>query len=149
MDWTARLPGASGLAAKIYLWRVLLVSGLMVAGSLGFFLWEQARGASIEEARTVAVNAIVMGEIFYLFNCRFLLLPSYGLRGLTESSPVLISIAAVIALQALFTYAPLFHKLFGTAAIDAASWWRILLFGVMLFGVVEVEKMWLKRRNNR
>ena len=74
------------------LWRILFVSALMVVGSLGFFLWEQARGASIEAARTVAVNALVMGEIFYLFNCRFLLAPSYGLRSFIDSRPILIAI---------------------------------------------------------
>ncbi len=42
---------------------------------------EQARGESIAAARTAAVNALVMGEIFYLFNCRFLFAPSYSLRG--------------------------------------------------------------------
>ena len=94
----------------------------------------------------MAVNAIVMGEIFYLFNCRFLLAPSYSLRGFTESRPVLISIAVAVALQALFTYAPLFQKRFGTAAIDAVAWWRILLFGVVLFVAVEIEKAWLRHR---
>jgi len=133
------------LLNRFLLWRVLLVSCLMVMGGLGFFLWEQARGASTEEARTVAVNAIVMGEIFYLFNCRFLLAPSYRPRGFSESRPVLISIAAVVALQVLFTYAPLLQRLFGTTAIDAVAWWRILLFGALLFVAVEIEKTVFRR----
>ena len=140
---------AEPLLSRFLMWRVLLVSCLMVIGSLGFFLWEQAHGASIEIARTVAVNAIVMGEVFYLFNCRFLLAPSYSLRGFAESRPVLISILAVVALQALFTYAPMFQKLFGTAAIGAMAWWRILLFGVLLFGAVEIEKLMLSRWHAR
>src|SRR5574340_856236 len=78
------------------LWRILFVSVLMVVGALGFFLWEQARGASIEAARTVAVNALVMGEIFYLFNSRYLLAPSWGLRSFIDSRPILIAIASVV-----------------------------------------------------
>jgi magnesium-transporting ATPase (P-type) len=136
---------AEPLLNTFLLWRVFFVSCLMVIGALGFFLWEQARGESIEVARTVAVNALVMGEIFYLFNCRFLLSPSHSLRGFTESRPVLISIFTVVVLQALFTYAPLFQQLFGTAAIDAAAWWRILLFGAVLFVAVEIEKAGLRR----
>jgi magnesium-transporting ATPase (P-type) len=136
---------AEPLLNAFLLWRVFFVSCLMVAGALGFFLWEQARGESVETARTVAVNALVMGEIFYLFNCRFLLAPSHGLHSFTESRPVLISIATVVALQALFTYAPLFQQLFGTAAIDAVAWWRILLFGLVLFVAVEIEKAVLRR----
>ncbi|MBI5660187.1 MAG: cation-transporting P-type ATPase [Nitrosomonadales bacterium] len=137
---------AEPLLSRFLLWRVLFVSCLMVIGALGFFLWEQARGESVEAARTVAVNALVMGEIFYLFNCRFLLAPSHSLGGFTASRPVLASVLAVMALQALFTYAPLFQQLFGTAAIDAVAWWRILLFGAILFGAVEIEKAWLRRR---
>lgn len=127
------------------LWRVFFVSCLMVAGSLGFFLWEQSRGASLEAARTMTVNALVMGEIFYLYNCRFLLASSCGLRVFTQSRPVLISIFAIAVLQVLFTYSPLFQRLFGTADIDAVAWWRILLFGVILFVAVEMEKALLRR----
>ncbi len=129
------------------LWRILFVSALMVVGALGFFLWEQSRGASIEAARTVAVNVLVMGEIFYLFNSRYLLAPSYGLRNFIDSRPILIAIASVVSLQALFTYSPSFQKLFGTVALDAAAWWRILLFGVLLFCAVEIEKALLRRWN--
>jgi hypothetical protein len=50
-------------------------------------------------------------------------------------------------LQALFTYAPPFQKLFGTEALDAEVWLRILLYGALLFIVVEAEKMWLRRRH--
>ncbi|HYR05128.1 MAG TPA: cation-transporting P-type ATPase [Gallionella sp.] len=136
---------AEPLLGEFLLWRVFFVSCLMVASVLGFFLWEQARGESIAAARTVAVNVLVMSEIFYLLNCRFLLAPYHSLRGFTTSRPVLISIAVVVALQALFTYAPLFQRLFGTAAIDAMAWWRILLFGALLFLVVEIEKAGLRR----
>ena len=128
------------LLNRFLLWRILFVSGLMVTGSLGFFLWEQARGESLEAARTVAVNALVVGEIFYLFNCRFLFASSLNLRSFTGSRPVLISIFAVASLQTLFTYAPAFQQLFGTVSLDAAVWWRILMFGALLFGAVEIEK---------
>ncbi len=131
------------------MWRILFVSLLMVLGGLGFFLWEQAHGASIEAARTVAVNALVMGEIVYLFNSRFLLTPSWTPRNFIESRPVLIAVAAVVLLQALFTYAPPFQRLFHTVALDAAVWWRILLFGALLFCVVEIEKMLFRHHGRR
>jgi magnesium-transporting ATPase (P-type) len=142
-------PANEPLLDAFLLWRILFVSGLMVAGSLGFFLWEQARGESIETARTVAVNALVMGEIFYLFNCRYLRAPSYGLRTFIDSRPVLVTIASVVALQALFTYVPFMQRLFGTVALDTPEWWRILLFGALLFGAVEIEKTALRRWTKR
>ncbi|MBI1887764.1 MAG: cation-transporting P-type ATPase [Nitrosomonadales bacterium] len=140
---------AEPLLSRFLLWRVFFVSCLMVVGALGFFLWEQAHGASIEAARTAAVNALVAGEIFYLFNCRFLLASSSGLRGFTGSRPIFVAIASVVSLQLLFTHAPLFQQLFGTVALDAAMWGRIALFGVLLFAAVELEKLWFRRRYGR
>jgi magnesium-transporting ATPase (P-type) len=129
------------------LWRIVLVSALMVLGGVGFFLWELERGVSVEAARTVAVNALVMGEIFYLFNCRYLFESSSDVTGFTQSRAVVLSIAIVVLLQGMFTYAPLMQQLFGTAAIEAAAWWRILLFGGVVFGAVEIEKAGMRRWN--
>ena len=50
------------------IWRVVFVSFIIMGGTMGMFLWEVQQGASIEYARTVAVNTLVMFEIFYLFN---------------------------------------------------------------------------------
>jgi len=54
------------------LWRVAFVSLILMAGTFGLYLWEMGRGAPIEHARTVAVNTLVMFEIFYLFNARYI-----------------------------------------------------------------------------
>ena len=52
--------------------RILLVSALLLGGSSVLFEWAQAQGVRSPEARTVAVNLFVVGELFYLFNCRSL-----------------------------------------------------------------------------
>ncbi len=52
-------------------WRILFVSVLMVIGTFGLFLWERLQGTDIETARTVAVNTLVIAEVFYLFNTRY------------------------------------------------------------------------------
>ena len=63
-----RAPMLSGFMT----WRILFVSVLMVFGTFGLFLWERLHGTEIETARTVAVNALVIAEVFYLFNTRYL-----------------------------------------------------------------------------
>ena len=52
--------------------RILLVSALLVGGSWWLFEWERSSGASLAEARTVAMNVFVAVETFYLFSCRSL-----------------------------------------------------------------------------
>ena len=57
-----RPPGVP-LLSGFFVWRVLMVSILMMAGALGLFLWELDHGTSLETARTIAVNAVVAAEI--------------------------------------------------------------------------------------
>jgi len=128
------------------LWRIVFVSALLTAGPFLLFLWENARGVSLEESRTVAVNALVMGEIFYLFNCRYLFAPAFSREGLLGNRVVLLSIAALISLQMLFTYQPWMQQLFATVAIGADAWLSIIGFGLLLFAIVEFEKYWIRRK---
>jgi magnesium-transporting ATPase (P-type) len=129
-----------GLLSRALIARIAYVSGILVAGTFGLFLWERAAGSGIEVARTVAVNTLVLFEAFYLLNTRYLLEPSYTRRGLFGSRPVLIAIGLVLMFQMLFTYAPVMQALFGTAAIDAASWLVITAVASTVFVAVEIEK---------
>ena len=115
------------------------------AVAIGLFLWEQAQGSSVETCRTIAVNALVMGEIWYLFNCRYLLAPVFSYKGFFGNPYVLLAISILVVIQLLFTYHPLMQQLFGTAAIDPTAWTKVVSFGVLLFLIVEVEKYLISR----
>jgi magnesium-transporting ATPase (P-type) len=131
-------------------WRIVLVTAAIVAGALSLFLWEYHRdGDTLEEARTIAVNVLVMGELVYLFNSRFLLASSLSLRGFFGNRYAVLAVAALIPLQLAFTYVPVMQALFGTAAIDAEGWGRVLAFGAALFLLVEAEKAVLRWRQAR
>ena len=136
------------LLTRFMLWRIAFVTLLLVAGSLGLFLWELERGVPIEVARTAAINALVMGEIFYLLNCRRLTAPVVGWSGFFDNRAVLIAIGILIVLQGLFTYLPLMQSLFATAALDMAAWGRIFVFGLVVYGVVEIEKAVIRRNHS-
>ena len=127
-------------------WRILFVSLLMVAGTFGLFVWERAQGADIETARTVAVNTLVMIEIFYLFNTRFLTGRSFSVEGITGSRYVLIAVASVMVFQILFTYLPVMQHFFATSELSWSSWLRIIAVGVVVFVLVEIEKAVVRKR---
>ena len=126
-------------------WRILFVSVLMVFATFGLFLWERLQGTDINTARTVAVNTLVIAEVFYLFNTRFLTAPALSREGLLGNRYVLIAVGSVILFQLLFTYLPLMQHFFGTAPIDADAWLRILGVGTLVFVAVEVEKALVRR----
>ena len=55
------------------LWRILFVGAALVVYTLVAFFWMKDYGASDGMARTAAVNAITLGQVFYLLNSRYLL----------------------------------------------------------------------------
>jgi len=122
------------------IWRVAYVSIILMGGTFGLFLWEMEQGVSIEHARTVAVNTLIMFEIFYLFNSRYITDPILNWKGITGNRYVLIAIAILIILQLGFTYLTPMQALFGTTAIDFAIWLRILLVASSVLFLVELEK---------
>ncbi|MEE8588457.1 MAG: cation transporting ATPase C-terminal domain-containing protein, partial [Sulfurimonadaceae bacterium] len=126
------------------IWRVVAVSFIMMSGTIGLFLWEMARDASIEHARTVAVNTLVMFEIFYLFNARYITASIFSRAGLTGNRYVLVAIGILIVFQLGFTYLTPMQALFGTTAIDLAIWLRIVLVASSVLFLVELEKFFVR-----
>jgi Ca2+-transporting ATPase len=124
--------------------RILLVGALLLLGAFGLFQWELAAGATVSQARTVAVNAFVIIELFYLFNCRSLHQTIFEL-GFFSNPWVFGGAAAMLLLQGAYTYAPIMNHLFQSAPIGALSWLRILATGMVTYLIVEVEKRLWKR----
>jgi len=122
------------------IWRVTYVSIILMGGTFGLFLWEMEQGVSIEHARTVAVNTLIMFEIFYLFNSRYITDSILNWKGITGNRYVLIAIAILIILQLGFTYLTPMQALFGTTAIDLYIWLRIVLVASSVLFLVELEK---------
>jgi len=141
-----RDPAAPILTGWLQL-RILLVSMLLLAGCFLLFEWERQRGASLAEARTVAVNVLVIGELFYLFNCRSFTRPVFAI-GLFSNPWVIHGSLAMIALQLAFTYLPGMNAVFHSAPISAGSWPHIIAVGVMVYLAVGTEK-WLGNRLRR
>ncbi len=136
------------ILSPFLIWRTLFVSLVLVMGTFGLFLWERLHEISLETSRTVAVNGLVMFEIFYLFNSRYLKASVLNRRGLLGSRYVLGAIGLVLVLQLLFTYAPPLQHLFSTASIGLGDWIRIVLVASSVLFIVEGEK-WLLRRFER
>ena len=133
------------ILSNFMLWRIGFVSLLLTVGPYGLFLWEIARGSGLELSRTLAVNALVVGQIFYLFNCRFLLASIFSKTGWLGNKVLLLNSAILLALHMALTYLPVMQKMFGTIALDGAAWFKIFAFGVLVLLLVETEK-WLLRR---
>lgn len=136
------------LLSGFLIWRTVMVSLLLLALVFGLFLWWREGGADLATARTLAVNALVMGEIAYLFNTRRLTAPPWADGG--AGNPLAFAATgAVVLLQLAFMYVPAMNTLFGTAPLGALEWAVCLTGGLLLFAAVEVEKALVRGRRAR
>jgi Ca2+-transporting ATPase len=129
----------SPILTRPILLRILLVGTVILLGAFALYEWELTLGASIAEARTVAVNVVVMVEIFYLLNCRSLTESMFRV-GVFSNRWLFISIGGMLALQLLFTYLPTMNRLFSTAPIPLEAWTRTVAVGLAGYVVIEIEK---------
>src|SRR4029077_1917125 len=119
--------------------RVIFVGRALLAFTLWAFFWMKSQNASDALARTVAVNAITIGQVFYLLNSRYLLDSSLSLKAHLGNKYLPLGIGAVVILQLLFTYAPPLQRLFDNEAVPLRVWPWLFVGGLVFFLVVELE----------
>jgi magnesium-transporting ATPase (P-type) len=139
MQRPPREPGAPILGAY-FLWRIAFVSLLIGCITIAIFLFEMKKGMAPELARTLAVNTLVVAQMFYLFNSRYMLKSSFRLAGLFSNRAVWITIGCLTALQLVYVYSPFMHVLFKSHPMEAAHWLVPLATGACVFLIVELEK---------
>jgi Ca2+-transporting ATPase len=133
---------------RFLLIKTLIISMVMASGTIGLFLWEYYRkigNGSIEivalaEAQTMAVTAMMLFQIVYLFNCRSLRASRKGTHFF--SNPYLfIGIGSVFLAQTAFVYLPIMNKTFRSSPLDLEAWIIIFLAAFLIIPVVAFEKL--------
>ncbi|WP_447647629.1 cation-translocating P-type ATPase [Microbacterium forte] len=145
-------PGEQGLMSRppravtssmidgILIARITVVTLLITAASIGIFFVELGSGSSFAIAQTSAVTVLVLGQVAYLFNSRFLRVSSFSLRALRGNPVVWVSVGILLLLQLAFTYVPAMQEWFHTAPLRWREWGIALSLAVAIFLIVEVEK---------
>jgi P-type Ca2+ transporter type 2C len=128
----------------LFIWRISFVSLLIGGLTLVMFKWMLADGLSEAAARTVAVNTLVAGQLFYLFNCRRIHKPSLG-KGFFSNRYAFLAAGVLVLLQLGFVYAPFMNTLFDTEGLGVTGWIYPVIAGLLVFFIVEAEK-WIGSR---
>jgi magnesium-transporting ATPase (P-type) len=135
-------PTGQPLINRFGLWRIVFISVLLLVFTFGtFFRLIRYDKDSIELARTAAVNAMIIGQVFYLVNSRFLYESSLSFKAFTGNWLIPAAIGGTIVLQILFTYVPFMNHIFGSVPLPMTLWKWLLLGGVVFFLAVELEKL--------
>ena len=134
-----RTPGGP-IIARGELGFVLIVSVLIGGATLLAFGAALTVTADLDHARTVAVLTLVLAQLAYLFNCRFITRSSVTPAVLRGNPAIWWSALALIAVQLVYTYAPFMHELFDSRALAPRSWILPLALAVVVFVAIEAIK---------
>lgn len=129
-----------------FIWRIAFVSILIGGITLSMYYWLRQNGYEVDIARTIAVNTLVAGQLFYLFNCRRMNNPAIS-KGFFNNRYAFYAAGILIVLQLIFTYAPFMNQLFGTNPHHYTYWVYPLASGFIVFVMVELEKYLLGQRS--
>ena len=133
-------PRNEPLLSGALVWHIIFVSVLFLAGVYGMYLYAVDRGYSTELARTIALNTLVVLEIFHLFFIRNIYGTSLTWDAVKGTRFVWFAVLVVTAAQFAITYIPAMQKIFGTAPVSIFDGAVIIAVGVAFFAIIETEK---------
>jgi magnesium-transporting ATPase (P-type) len=146
MERPPRAPGGS-LIGRRALGFVLVVSLLIGGATLGVFYAGAAAGVDLDYARTQAVAMLALGQLAYLFNCRFLSRSSVSADVFRGNRVIWWSALALVVLQLIYTYVPFMNDLFGSEPLALSSWALPVVLSIVIFLAVELLKV-VRRRGD-
>jgi len=121
-------------------WHVILVSMLFLAAVFGIYRYAVDKGHAPELARTMALNMLVVLEIFHLFFIRNIYGTSLTWKAVRGTRVVWATVAIITAAQFAVTYLTPLQQVFGTQAVPFFDGLIIVAAGVMFFAIIESEK---------
>jgi Ca2+-transporting ATPase len=133
------------LLTREMIFRIFFVGFLMLVGGFGLFEVAEWRGLEVERARTIAVNTFIFIEIVYLFNSRSLHHSAIRI-GFFSNPWVFAGTVVMIVLQLMYTYLPIANYIFQSAPITWGDWLQILIYAMVVYGLVELQKKWQRKR---
>lgn len=131
---------SEALLSSGLLWHIAFVSLLFLCGVYGIYSHAIERGYSVELARTLALNTLVVMEIFHLFFIRNIYGTSLTWKAVRGTKVVWLVVIIITAAQFAITYLPPLQKILATESIPLRDGLSIFAIGVLLFVILEAEK---------
>lgn len=133
-------PRNEALLSGELMWHIMLVASLFVVGVFSMYEYAIMKGYSETLARTIAMNTLVVLEIFHLFFIRNMYGTSLTKKAVIGTRVVWAAVIAVTLGQFAITYLPVLQVIFETQAVSFFDGLLIISVGVIVFCLIEIEK---------
>jgi calcium-translocating P-type ATPase len=121
-------------------WHVVLVATLFVAAVFGIFTYAIDKGYTLALAQTMAMNTLVVLEIFHLFFIRNIHSTSLTWAAARGTKVVWTLVITITVAQFAVTYLAPLQVVLGTAPVPVFDGLLIVGIGAAFFALIEVEK---------
>jgi magnesium-transporting ATPase (P-type) len=133
-------PRSEPLLTGGLVWHIVLVALLFLGGVFGIYQYAIDKGYSVELARTIAMNTLVVMEMFHLFFIRNMYGTSLTWKAVRGTRAVWAAVILVTIGQFAITYLGPLQAVFATQAIAFLDGLLIVAIGMTLFAIIEIEK---------
>ena len=121
-------------------WHIVLVSTLFLAAVFGIHTYATDRGYDQALAQTMAMNTLVVLEIFHLFFIRNIHGTSLTWAAAKGTKVVWVCVVTVTVAQFAITYLLPLQTVFGTREVPLSDGLLIVAVGAVFFALIEIEK---------
>jgi magnesium-transporting ATPase (P-type) len=121
-------------------WHVVLVAVLFMAAVFGVFTYAIDKGYPLALAQTMAMNTLVVLEIFHLFFIRNIHSTSLTWAAARGTRAVWTVVLIITAAQFAVTYLPPLQAVLGTSPVPLMDGLLIVAIGAAFFALIEIEK---------
>ncbi|WP_280769413.1 cation-transporting P-type ATPase [Salipaludibacillus daqingensis] len=144
-------PVKTPLLTPYYIFRIVFVSLLIGGGTLLFSQNLMTNGVEESYLNSVVLQTVVIMQMFHLFNTRNEIGFAFNKNFLKNKVAFIVS-GVLLALQAFILYVPFMNIAFGTEPLGIEYWIIPMIFGALVFTLIEIEKMITRKvilkRNN-
>lgn len=137
-------PKDEGIFSRLLIQRTILVGAVITSGVIFTFTQALKAGASLENARTVAVTTMVFFQFFQAWNSRSETESVFCINPFSNLILFYSMIAAFFA-QLAVLYAPPLQWIFRTVPLSWQEWIQIIAVSSSVLLAVELDK-WLRKR---
>ncbi len=135
-----------GIVDRITFWRIVLVSLVMLAGTMFLYQLEINAGADIVRARSVAFATMVVFQILNVLNSRSLKESIFKIPFFSNKY-LIFSLIFSFVLSFMTIHNAFFQKLFHTTSLNIFDWLKILGVTLSIILIVELEKYFRRKTN--
>lgn len=133
-------PRDEPLLTGALVWHIVLVSTLFLTAVFGIYFYAIDRGYDQALAQTMAMNMLVVLELFHLFFIRNIHGTSLTWGAVRGTRIVWACVLIVTSAQVAITYLPPLQSIFGTQPVALFDGLLIVAIGAVFFALIETEK---------